>query len=56
MQDAAALAIAAGLEKAWAEHQADVEQAIAAALAQRGAFTRPQDPAAEPSPAYRVRP
>lgn len=50
----AALAEAAGLQRAWAEHRADVEQAIAAAARLRTGFTRPADPAAEPLPAQRA--
>jgi hypothetical protein len=48
----ASLANAAGLGRAWQDHQADVEEAIALAARIRGAFTRPVDPAAEPTPAY----
>jgi hypothetical protein len=48
----AALAKAAGLDRAWQDHRADVEEAIALAARVRGAFTRPVDPAAEPAPAY----
>jgi hypothetical protein len=51
---AEALARAAGLEKAWAEHRADVLEAIEAARKLRGSFARPADPAAEPTPAYRA--
>ncbi|RAI58396.1 hypothetical protein [Roseicella frigidaeris] len=50
----AILAEAAGLRRAWAEHRADVEQAIAAAARLRTAFARPADPAAEPLPAQRA--
>jgi hypothetical protein len=50
----AILAEAAGLQRAWAEHRADVEQAIAAAARLRTGFTRPADPAAEPLPAHRA--
>lgn len=56
MQDDATLAKAAGLDRAWAEHQADVVQAIAAAHKLRQGFARPADAAAEPTPAYRVKP
>jgi hypothetical protein len=52
--EVAALARAAGLEKAWAEHRADVIEAIEAARKLRGSFTRPIDPAAEPTPPYRA--
>jgi len=44
----------AGLDKAWAEHRADVEEAIANAARIRGGFKRPTSPAAEPTPAYRA--
>jgi hypothetical protein len=54
--DEEALARAAGLQRAWAEHRADVQEAIAAAAALRAAFTRPADPAAEPAPPYALRP
>lgn len=50
----AALAEAAGLRRAWAEHRADVEEAIAAAARLRAGFARPADPAAEPLPAHRA--
>lgn len=50
----AALAEAAGAQRAWADHRADVEQAIAAAARLRTGFTRPTDPAAEPLPAHRA--
>ncbi|MCB4824079.1 hypothetical protein [Roseicella aerolata] len=51
---AAALAEAAGLQRAWADHRADVEEAIAAAARLRTGFARPADPAAEPLPAHRA--
>ncbi len=50
--DAEALARAAGLERAWAEHREDVIEAVAGARKLRGSFARPADPAAEPMPAY----
>jgi hypothetical protein len=50
----AALAEAAGLQRAWADHRADVEAAIDAAARLRSGFARPADPAAEPMPAYRA--
>jgi hypothetical protein len=50
--DAEALALAAGLQRAWADHRADVEEAVAAAARLRTAFARPGDPTAEPMPAY----
>jgi hypothetical protein len=50
----AVLAAAAGAQRAWADHRADVEQAIAAAAKLRTGFTRPTDPAAEPLPAHRA--
>ena len=52
MADNAALAGAAGLDRAWEDHRADVEEAIALAARFRAAFTRPAGPAAEPTPAY----
>lgn len=52
----AALAQAAGAQRAWADHRADVEEAIAAAARLRTGFTRPADPAAEPLPAHRAPP
>ena len=54
MQDAAALAKAAGLDRAWRDHQADVEEAIISVARLRAGFPRPQDAAAEPMPAYAV--
>ncbi len=54
MSNAEALAKAAGLERAWRDHQADVEEAIAAVAKLRAGFPRPKDAAAEPNPAYRV--
>ncbi|WP_135470036.1 hypothetical protein [Crenalkalicoccus roseus] len=54
--DEEALARAAGLQRAWAEHRADVQEAIAAAATLRAAFARPADPAAEPAPPYALRP
>jgi hypothetical protein len=48
----AVLAEAAGLNRAWADHRADVEEAIAAAAKLRAGFARPRDAAAEPMPAY----
>ena len=50
----AILAEAAGLQRAWADHRADVEEAIVAATRLRSGFTRPADPAAEPLPAHRA--
>lgn len=52
----ALLAAAAGAQRAWADHRADVEEAIAGATRLRTAFTRPTDPAAEPLPAHRAPP
>ncbi len=46
------LARAAGLDRAWADHRADVEEAIAAAQKMRASFTRPTGPEAEPMPPY----
>lgn len=51
-----ALAIAAGLQRAWADHRADVEEAIAAATRLRTAFHRPVAPEAEPIPPYAAPP
>lgn len=51
---AQALAMAAGLDRAWRDHQADVEAAIASVARLRAGFPRPQDASAEPTPAYRV--
>jgi hypothetical protein len=53
-REAEALARAAGLTRAWAEHRAAVLEAVAAARRLRTGFARPTDPAAEPLPAYRV--
>jgi hypothetical protein len=52
--NAAALAEAAGLQRAWADHRANVEEAIAVAARLRTGFARPADPAAEPLPAHRA--
>jgi hypothetical protein len=52
----AVLAEAAGLQRAWADHRADVEQAIDAAAKLRTGFARPADAAAEPLPAHRAPP
>lgn len=49
-------AIAAGLQKAWRDHPADVTEAIAHAKRLTGAFTQPTDPAAEPIPPYAATP
>jgi hypothetical protein len=51
---AATLAKAAGLDRAWQDHRADVEEAIALAARFRDAFARPASPAAEPMPSYRA--
>jgi hypothetical protein len=51
---AEALAKAAGLDRAWRDHQADVEAAIASVAKLRAGFTRITDPAAEPTPSYKV--
>ena len=53
-ENAAALAKAAGLDRAWQDHRADVEEALAQAARFRDAFTRPASPAAEPTPPYRA--
>src|SRR4051812_25107954 len=45
---AQALAQAAGLDRAWAEHRADVEEAVAGLARLRAGLARPRDPAAEP--------
>ena len=47
------LAKAAGLDRAWQDHRADVEEAVALAARFRDAFTCPASPAAEPTPPYR---
>ena len=54
MSDTATLAKAAGIDRALRDHPADVEEAVALAARFRGAFTRPADPTAEPTPAYRA--
>lgn len=54
MNDEAALARAAGLDKAWAEHEADVREAIASVVKLRAGFPRPRDAAEEPKPGYGV--
>jgi hypothetical protein len=51
-RDAEAMARAAGLHRAWDEHRAAVEEAVAGAAALRAAFSRPAGPAAEPVPPY----
>ena len=50
--DAETLALQAGLQIAWRDHPDDVRDAIAHARKLAGAFTRPADPAAEPTPPY----
>jgi hypothetical protein len=50
------LARAAGLDRAWEAHRAEVEEAIAAAAKMRASFARPRDAAAEPMPAYSLAP
>ena len=52
--DHEALASAAGLQRAWTDHRADVVEAIAAAQKMRASFARPAGPEAEPMPAYRA--
>ena len=52
----AALAKAAGLDKALAEFPADIEAAAAQALGHADAVTYPRDPAAEPWPPMRAEP
>ena len=52
MADTAALAKAAGLDRAWQDHRADVEEAITLAARFRDAFIRPADHTAEPMPSY----
>jgi hypothetical protein len=49
---ARALADAAGLGRAWAEHRAEVEEVVAGLAALRAGFRRPTDPTAEPAPPY----
>ena len=51
---AEALARAAGLHRAWDEHQAEVVEAAAAVAELRAAVSRPPDPAREPLPAWRA--
>lgn len=53
-KDREVLALAAGLARAWRDHRADVEAAIASVERLRTGFARPADPAAEPTPAYRM--
>ena len=52
--EAETLAKAAGLDRAWRDHRADVEEAIALAARFRDSFTRPSSAAAEPTPPYRA--
>ena len=46
------LALQAGLEKAWANHRADVIAALAGLEAHRANLPRTRDPAVEPIPSY----
>jgi hypothetical protein len=48
------LAIAAGLEKAWTNHRADVLDALATLAAHKNNLPRASNPAVEPVPAYRL--
>ena len=48
------LANAAGLQKAWANHRADVLDALATLAAHQRNLPRASDPAVEPVPAYRL--
>ena len=50
--NAETLALQAGLQIAWRDHPDDVREAIAHARKLAGAFARPTDPAAEPTPPY----
>ena len=50
------LAKAAGLDRAWRDHQADVEEAIASVAKLRAGFPRITDATKEPTPAYCVLP
>ena len=50
------LAIAAGLEKAWANHRADVLDALATLAAHKANLPRATNAAVEPVPAYRLAP
>ena len=50
----AALAKAAGLDKAWQDHPEDVAAAAAQALNTANAIQAPTDPAAEPWPPMRA--
>ena len=54
--DKETIARAAGIDRAWAGHRAEVEEAIDAALRLRTAFARPAAPEAEPMPPYRAPP
>jgi hypothetical protein len=54
MSNAETLAKAAGLDRAWRDHQADVEAAIASVAKLRAGFPRTTDATREPSPAYRA--
>lgn len=55
-QAAASLARAAGLGRAWAEHRAEIAEAIAGVAKLRAAFDRPADPTVEPVPSYAMLP
>ncbi len=48
------LAIAAGLQKAWAHHRADVLDALATLAAHKANLPRAANPAVEPVPPYRL--
>ena len=48
------LAKAAGLDRAWRDHQADVEEAIASVAKLRAGFPRITDATKEPTPSYKV--
>lgn len=52
----AALAKAAGLEKALTDFPADIEAAAAQAMGHANGITYPTDPAVEPWPPMRARP
>lgn len=49
------LALNAGLQKAWANHRADVLNALASLAAHQANLPRARDPSVEPVPAYGLR-
>jgi hypothetical protein len=48
------LALAAGLDKAWANHRADVLAALETQRSHRGKLPRTRNPADEPAPPWRL--